>query len=65
MKISEISGGKFLKMKIPNLVVSDGRGNVFDIPELEMVGLGGLEPVVPKPKDLIPLPDGSDLFDRR
>ena len=50
-------------MKIPNLVVSDGQGNVYDIPEFEMVGFGWLEPIVPTWEELISLPLGSDLFE--
>lgn len=50
-------------MEIPRLVVSDGAGNVFEIPELEMMGYNGITPSVPDMKELIPLPDGSDLFE--
>jgi wyosine [tRNA(Phe)-imidazoG37] synthetase (radical SAM superfamily) len=50
-------------MEIPRLVVSDGAGNVFEIPELEMLGYNALNPSVPDVEELIPLPEGSDLFE--
>ena len=47
---------------LPNLVVSDETGNLFDIPELAMAGQSKGELFLPDPQDLIPLPVGSDLF---
>lgn len=49
--------------KPPLLVVSDDRGNIFEIPELYMAGMMISKPVLPEPEDLIPLPEGSDLFE--
>lgn len=47
---------------IPSLVYADSSGNIFDLPELKMAGRSGnlLHPV--DPIDLIPLPEGSELF---
>jgi len=50
-------------MKPPCLVVSDGCGNVFEIPEYLMAGMSLNRPILPEPEDLIPLPDGSDLLE--
>ena len=44
------------------MVVADGEGNLFEHPELEMVGAQGAEPVAPEPEELSPLPDGSKFF---
>ena len=46
----------------PLMVVADGEGNLFEHPELEMVGAQGAEPVAPEPEELSPLPDGSKFF---
>lgn len=48
---------------VPNLIVSDGRGRIFDVPERKMVGMSLTEVHVPSEEDLIPLPSGSDLFE--
>lgn len=48
---------------LPYLVVSDGQGNVFEIPELRMAAVSHLDPVVPDAAELIALPTGSDLFE--
>lgn len=48
--------------KIPNLLVSDLKGNIFEIPELLMTGTSLDSVMLPSPRDLIPLPSGSDLF---
>ncbi len=48
---------------IPNLLVSDGAGNLFEIPELKMVGMAIDSYVLPEESEIIKLPDGSDLFE--
>lgn len=49
--------------KYPFLVVSDGKGNLFEIPELYMVGMELHHIKLPEKAELIPLPEGSDLFE--
>lgn len=49
--------------ELPHLVVGDGSGNVFEIPELRMAGMTGVQTVVPRTNELIPLPYGSELFE--
>ncbi len=49
--------------RVPNLVYSDGKGNIYDVPELEMTGRTGFDTVKIDPKDLIELPEGSQLFE--
>jgi len=49
--------------KLPWLVVSDGSGNVFEIPGLEMVGMRINEKILPEPIELIPIPHGSVLME--
>lgn len=49
--------------RLPYLVVSDGNGNVFEIPELRMAGMALTKYVTPQLDELIPLPEGSDLFE--
>ncbi|MFO8031931.1 MAG: radical SAM protein [Desulfohalobiaceae bacterium] len=46
----------------PRMVFADHRGRIFDHPHLLMVCRKGREFTLPKPDDLIPLPQGSDLF---
>lgn len=46
----------------PRLVVSDGRGRIFEVPELLMAGMTLSAPCLPEPEDLIPLPAGSSLY---
>ena len=46
----------------PWLVVSDGDGNIFEIPGIQMAGMMLSEPVKPERSSLIALPYGSDLF---
>jgi molybdenum cofactor biosynthesis enzyme MoaA len=48
---------------LPYLVVSNGSGNIFEIPDLRMVGTALNSYVLPEKNDLIELPEGSDLFD--
>lgn len=50
------------KLNLPNLLVSDKKGNFFEIPELYMVGASLNTDVLPQTRDLIPIPAGSDLF---
>lgn len=47
---------------LPYVTVSDECGNIFEIPELRMVGMTGSHVVVPDPEELVALPPGSDLF---
>ncbi len=46
----------------PMLVYADADGNIFDHPGLEMAGASGYEWERPRPVELIPLPEGSELF---
>jgi molybdenum cofactor biosynthesis enzyme MoaA len=46
----------------PALVYADVNGNIFDWPALEMAGASANELRRPKPSELIPLPEGSELF---
>jgi wyosine [tRNA(Phe)-imidazoG37] synthetase (radical SAM superfamily) len=48
--------------KIPLLVVADKNGNISDIPSLTMAGMSNGRFLQPEVQDLIPLPDGSELF---
>lgn len=47
---------------LPYLVVSDEQGNLFEIPELRMAGMALNELQLPHASEIIPLPEGSDLF---
>ncbi len=49
--------------KLPWLVVSDGSGNLFEIPGLEMIGMRINEKILPEPTELIPIPPGSVLME--
>lgn len=49
--------------QIPNLVYSDGRGNICDDPDLQMSGRSGFDAVALETGDFIELPEGSDLFE--
>lgn len=46
---------------LPSLVVSDEKGNLFDVPEYGMLARSANEFVIPGSSSLIPLPYGSDL----
>ncbi len=48
--------------EIPNLVYADEKGRIYDHPALKMAGRSGrlFHPV--EPQELIPLPEGSELF---
>ncbi len=50
------------KTQAPQLVVSDAQGQIFEVPDLEMVGRQLLYTVRLQPEDFIPLPFGSALF---
>ena len=52
-----------MSLPLPNLLVSDGYGNVFDIPELEMVGMSGRRKRLPHEDELIRMPNGSNVFE--
>lgn len=47
---------------MPSLVIADDQGNIADFPELQMCGSAAGEFVQPALEDLIPLPEGSELF---
>lgn len=47
---------------IPALLFADAEGNIRECAELEMVGMANGKYIRPALEDLIPLPDGSDLF---
>lgn len=49
-------------MHSPFLLVSDGSGNMFEVPELLAAGMEGMTLRLFEPEDLIKLPFGSDLF---
>lgn len=46
---------------LPSLVVSDTRGNLFDIPDYAMAVRLGDRIAAPRRQEIIPLPPGSDL----
>lgn len=48
-------------MSLPNLVVSDGVGNILEVPELSLAGMDFIRPVAPDPECLIPLPAITQL----
>lgn len=48
--------------QIPSLVIADGQGNITDFPELQMAGMAAGDFRRPHLEDLIPLPEGSELF---
>jgi wyosine [tRNA(Phe)-imidazoG37] synthetase (radical SAM superfamily) len=48
--------------KIPSLVVADKDGNISDFPSLTMAGMSNGRFLQPAIQDLIPLPEGSELF---
>jgi hypothetical protein len=49
-------------MAAPHLVMSNRSGDIFEHPDLFMAGMSLRAPVIPEDRDLIPLPEGSDLF---
>ncbi|MFZ5765011.1 MAG: radical SAM protein [Thermodesulfobacteriota bacterium] len=48
--------------RLPSLVFATATGEIQDFPELEMAGRSGSWFFRPEPADLIPLPEGSELF---
>ncbi len=48
--------------ELPSLVFADSKGNIADFPELKMTGMSGGHILPPERNDLIPLPEGSELF---
>ncbi len=48
--------------KMPSLVFANRKGEIKDFPELTMAGRSGRNFFRPELADLIPLPEGSDLF---
>jgi pyruvate-formate lyase-activating enzyme len=46
----------------PRLILSDPEGNVFDHPFLKLSGRSGNRFLLPPPSELVPLPQGSQLF---
>jgi wyosine [tRNA(Phe)-imidazoG37] synthetase (radical SAM superfamily) len=53
---------KKVKYDLPSLLVSDTKGNFFEIPELQMTGTSLNKIAQPLKSELIPIPAGSDLF---
>ncbi len=45
-----------------NLLYADRQGNIYDHPDLKMLVRRGNEYALPRPDELIPLPDESELF---
>ena len=46
----------------PSLVFADSKGNITDFPDLSMAGMANGHYSQPDLQDLIPLPEGSELF---
>ncbi len=46
----------------PRLLFADGKGRIYDYPELLALGLSGFDLFLPKKEDFIPLPQGSALY---
>lgn len=46
----------------PQMVFADEQGNIFDHPHLKMLCRKGRSLELPRPDELIPLPEGSDFF---
>lgn len=47
---------------LPSLVIADREGNITDLPTLTMAGMSNGRYFQPNLQDLIPLPEGSELF---
>lgn len=47
---------------IPRMVYANEKGEILDLPDLAMAGRSGFSLRRPLPGELIPLPEGSDLF---
>ena len=50
------------QFEYPRLVLSDPEGKIFDHPRLKMAGRSGDRLALPSPRELVPLPRGSQLF---
>jgi pyruvate-formate lyase-activating enzyme len=48
--------------QLPRLVFGDSTGKIYDHPSLRMAGSSGPSFVLPEGEELIPLPEGSQLF---
>lgn len=48
--------------RLPSLVIADQFGTITDLPDLNMAGMSGGGFLLPDLDDLIPLPEGSELF---
>ncbi len=49
-------------MDYPSLLYANAKGEIFDYPGLKMAGRSAHSFFLPEPKELIPLPEGSELF---
>jgi hypothetical protein len=47
---------------LPALVLSDPEGNIIDHPSLKLLGRSGDRFLLPPSSELVPLPEGSQLF---
>ncbi len=47
---------------VPSLLIADKKGEIFDFPPLTMAGMSNGKFFQPEREDLIPLPEGSELF---
>ena len=47
---------------VPHMVMADAQGNIFDDPDLLMVCRRGGEWGLPRPDELMPLPEESELW---
>jgi hypothetical protein len=50
------------KAQLPKLVFADRNGKIYDHPSLGMAGRSGHTFVLPEQGELVPLPEGSQLF---
>ena len=50
------------RFEYPRLVLSDPEGNLFDHPSLKLSGRSGDRFFLPHESELVPLPQGSQLF---
>lgn len=48
--------------EVPSLVIADDQGAITDFPDLDMAGMAAGRFIRPEREDLIPLPEGSELF---
>ncbi len=51
-----------MSRRLPKMIYADQKGNIFDHPELCMVGMNGNVPLLPEDVELIPIPEDSRLF---